>query len=289
LRANGQLQRRSQYQACRLISVLERQGTFADRGDRSPARAVGDLFGWDHRVATQRVNTAKDVSPRINPDGQELPAKLVATATMFTAGQVDLAHVKVISQAPRGNITDQINPADWATAEQHLADHATAGAKPAEPRTLADQLLRLLDQDGAEPNDSTDEHPSTPRLSPAPEAATPSAANSTPSTTKPSPPPSTHSHKPRPQTPSSLEERQADALADLCRFALNHAQAAKLPDTGGRRPHLNVTIPLDELEHRTRSALLDHSSTPTPPNCARSPATPPSSTQSSGATAKFWI
>lgn len=61
--------------------------------------------------------------------------------------------------------------------------------------------------------------------------------------------------KPKPEGRLGLEERQAEALVELCRFSLDHGD---LPETGGQRPHLNVTIPLAELEARARGALLDY-------------------------------
>ncbi|WP_219420513.1 DUF222 domain-containing protein, partial [Pseudonocardia nigra] len=41
------------------------------------------------------------------------------------------------------------------------------------------------------------------------------------------------------------ERRQADALADICGYVLDHGD---VPDTGGRRPHLTVLIRLEDLE-----------------------------------------
>nr|WP_255413901.1 HNH endonuclease signature motif containing protein [Pseudonocardia sp. MH-G8] len=55
----------------------------------------------------------------------------------------------------------------------------------------------------------------------------------------------------------STGQRQAEALADACGFVLAHADHATLPDAGGRRPHLNVLIRLEDLETRARSAMLD--------------------------------
>ena len=56
-------------------------------------------------------------------------------------------------------------------------------------------------------------------------------------------------------------QRQADALADVCGFVLDHGD---LPESGGRRPHLNVLVRLEDLENRCRSALLDFGGTLTP-------------------------
>jgi len=53
------------------------------------------------------------------------------------------------------------------------------------------------------------------------------------------------------RTPS---QRQAHALVDACGYVLEHGE---VPATGGRRPVLTVTIRLDDLEGRCRSAMLD--------------------------------
>ena len=52
----------------------------------------------------------------------------------------------------------------------------------------------------------------------------------------------------------SAAQRQAEALAEVCGYVLDHGD---VPETGGRRPHLNVIISLEELEGRARAAMLD--------------------------------
>ena len=52
-------------------------------------------------------------------------------------------------------------------------------------------------------------------------------------------------------------ERQAEALADVCGYVLDHAPSSVLPDAGGHRPHVNVLIRLDDLENRARAGCLD--------------------------------
>ena len=51
--------------------------------------------------------------------------------------------------------------------------------------------------------------------------------------------------------------RQAEALAEVCGFVLDHGDHAAVPETGGRKPHLTVLIDLDDLETRARAAVLD--------------------------------
>lgn len=61
-----------------------------------------------------------------------------------------------------------------------------------------------------------------------------------------------------------LPQRQAEALGDACGFVLDHGSEAGVPDTGGRRPHLNVLIRLEYLENRARAACLDFAGAITP-------------------------
>jgi hypothetical protein len=47
----------------------------------------------------------------------------------------------------------------------------------------------------------------------------------------------------------------------VCGYVLDHGE---VPETGGRRPHLNVLIRLEDLQARARSAVLDFGGTLTP-------------------------
>ena len=51
----------------------------------------------------------------------------------------------------------------------------------------------------------------------------------------------------------TVAQREADALADICGYILDHGE---VPHCSGHRPHLNVLIDLADLEHRTRHATL---------------------------------
>ena len=56
-------------------------------------------------------------------------------------------------------------------------------------------------------------------------------------------------------------QRQAEALADACGYVLDHGD---VPACGGRRPHLNVLVRLEDLENRARAACLDFGGTLSP-------------------------
>jgi Domain of unknown function (DUF222) len=57
-----------------------------------------------------------------------------------------------------------------------------------------------------------------------------------------------------PEDERTAGQRRADALGEICARVLNSGQ---LPRCGGERPHLNVIIPLAELEQRAGTASLD--------------------------------
>jgi hypothetical protein len=49
-------------------------------------------------------------------------------------------------------------------------------------------------------------------------------------------------------------ERQAEALAEVCGYVLDHGD---VPASGGHRPHVNLLVRLDDLQNRARAACLD--------------------------------
>jgi 5-methylcytosine-specific restriction protein A len=80
------------------VAGLDRDGVFADRGYKSATQALSDLLGWERREARRRVVAAEQVVPRIGLDGGSLPARLPATAEVFTAGRAGLRHVDTIAR-----------------------------------------------------------------------------------------------------------------------------------------------------------------------------------------------
>ncbi|MEV0271577.1 DUF222 domain-containing protein [Hamadaea sp. NPDC050747] len=64
----------------------------------------------------------------------------------------------------------------------------------------------------------------------------------------------------------SAGARRADALVELCQRILN---AAELPDNGGEKPHLTVTLPWDALQAKVGAGLLDTGDLLTPETVRR--------------------
>jgi hypothetical protein len=55
-------------------------------------------------------------------------------------------------------------------------------------------------------------------------------------------------------TPRTADQRRADALVAVCDLA---TRTERLPDNGGQRPHVVVTVPFDPVRQRLGSGLLD--------------------------------
>src|SRR5207253_603656 len=60
---------------------------------------------------------------------------------------------------------------------------------------------------------------------------------------------------PRPDTERTFEQRQADALGEICGFSLHHDDT--LPDSGGERPQIRLTLDLEKLRAAVSGAHLD--------------------------------
>lgn len=235
--------------------ALQRRGVFAARGYKNSALALCDLLGLERFEARRRVTAAEAVCARVGLDGQVLPAKLPATAAVFAAGRAGLRHVEVIADALDSPEAQRLTPQVHAGAEAELADNATVYT-PSELRGYARRLLDSLDQDGAEPDDREPDATNELRLTRFARgggalkgtfreaAAFDAIAALLDAKAQP-----LDKDDDRP-----LPQRQADALAEACGYVLDHGDVGEV---GGRRPHLNVLIDLDDLENRARSAMLD--------------------------------
>jgi 5-methylcytosine-specific restriction protein A len=244
------------------VATLSRRGVFAERGYKTAAGALCDLLGWERFESRRRVVAAEQIGPRIGLDGAVLPARLPATAEVFAAGRAGLRHVEVIARVLGSDAAGRLTPQQWAGAEEQLAAHA-GEYTPSELHAWATALIETLDQDGEEP----DERPPAPvnelviqplrdgggKLSGRFEDAAMFGAIA-----------AVLDAKAKPLTGDdtrSMGQRQAEALADVCGYVLDHGE---VPDCGGQRPHLNVLIRLEDLENRARAAMLDLGGTLTP-------------------------
>jgi Domain of unknown function (DUF222)/HNH endonuclease len=240
------------------VAGLDRDGVFAERGYRSAVQALSDLLGWERFEAHRRVVAAKNVVPQVGLDGAVRPARLAAPAEVFAAGRTGLRQVEVIARLLDGDAAGRLSPDDWAGAEAQLAAKADSYT-PSELDNWGKSLIEMLDQDGAKPDDEPPASVNELRLTRLPggggklkgrfeDAAMFDAiasvidAKATPLTAD--------DHR-------SVVQRQAEALADVCGYVLDHAPSSVLPAAGGHRPHVNVLIRLEDLQNRARAGCLD--------------------------------
>jgi hypothetical protein len=240
------------------IAVLGRRGVFAERGYKSVAAALSDLLGWERFEARRRVVVAEQVTPRVGLDGAPLPARLPVTAVVFAAGATSLRHVEVIARVLGTDAAGRLSPEQWAAAEEQLAAKADVYT-PSELQTWGTTLVEALDQDGAEPDDRPSAGVNELHLTRLPsgggkikgrfdDAAMFDAVASVVDA------------KARPLTGDDdrpAAQRQAEALADVCGYVLDHAPSSMLPERSGQRPHINVLVRLEDMENRARAACLD--------------------------------
>ena len=264
LRVHAWAERATQRAMVDTVADMQRRGVFARHGQR-PETALADLWGVERRQARRVVTAAEQATPRVDLQGQVLPARLPGTAAAFAAGDADLQHVEVIARLMGGPVAARLSPQAWAGAEEQIAAH-TGDYTPTELRTWGRDLLNLLDQDGAEPDDPTPEPVNDLSLTPNADGtggrivgrfdaalydllAGVIDAKAAPLT----------NHDTRP-----LGQRQAEAMAEVFGYVTDHADHSVVPSAGGRRPHINVLIRLEDLQNRARAALLDFGGVLTP-------------------------
>lgn len=237
------------------VATLDRRGAFVAKGYTSATAALSDLLGCERFEARRRVVAAEQVTPRIGLDGSPLPARLPATAAVFVQGRTSLRHVEVISRLLATKAAGRLSPQQWGDAEAQLAGWA-ADYTSTELYKWGQALVELLDQDGEEPDDRPPALVNELFVSRLPDgggklrgrfddAAMFDAIAAVIDA---------HAKPVIADDDRSMAERQAEALADVCGYVLDHGD---VPRTGGYRPHLNVPIRLEDLENRARAGCLD--------------------------------
>ncbi len=250
------------------LAAVERGGVFTGRGYRSPAGALADLLRWDPRRARRYVGAADQVIEKVGLAGEPLPARLEATATVFASGETSMRHVEVIASVLTTSAAERLAPSVWADAEQQLAAHA-ADYTPAELHTWGTQLVALLDQDGPEPDDPDRPEPQINELHLVRHRGRPGGSlrgrfEDPEMFERIRTVLDTHARPRDPDDPRTPAQRQAEGLAEVCGYALAHAPTQVLPETGGRRPQLIVTVALEDLERRARTGMLEFAGQTTP-------------------------
>jgi Domain of unknown function (DUF222)/HNH endonuclease len=247
------------------IAALERSGELATQGYNNPKSAVANALTLDSRRAYQLVRAAERVTQQLDADGQSLPPMLPAAAAMFAAGRASLAHVTVISRLMDTPTARRLTPEVRTQVEKDLA--AVTDEHTAEELAIwGAQVIESLDHDRPDADDDEPVQVNELHLIPLPGgggkikghfddgvrfAAIAAMVNSmaTPRTA---------------DDQRSGVERQADALADGCEFVLRYGNSPLLPDTGGERPQVMMTVELRDMENRLQAACLDYGTTSSP-------------------------
>ncbi|MFC4945235.1 HNH endonuclease signature motif containing protein [Pseudonocardia sp. GCM10023141] len=238
------------------VAELQRRGAFVERGYKSVNRALVDQLGFAWAEARRHTVAAEQVCPRVALDGAELPALLPATAAAFHAGEVTLRHVEVIAKVLSSSAASRVSAGDLAVVEAELAATA-ATTTPDRLFRHGTELINLLDQDGPEPDDRDPEPVDDLQIRPNKDGSGGTISGRFGSALKFATIAALLDAKSKPLEKEDLRtvgQRQADALADVCGFVLDHGD---VPHRGGHRPHVNVTIFLQDLENRARAAMLE--------------------------------
>jgi len=247
------------------IAVIDRDGSFAEKGYKSTTAGLKDLLGWDHDVARQHVRVAQQVGPRTALDGAPLEPVLPVTAAAFAAGATTMRHVGVIATLMNSSPASRISLADRVSIEASLGEAAMIFS-PRDVRIMGQELLAAADQDGPEPDDRPGRNELHFGTNPDgsgwirgqfddPEAFA-TITTGLDARTRPSPE----------NRGTTSGERNAAALVEICRFALGHDD---IGEVNGERPNLVVTIKLEDLENRARGALLHTGGALTPAQLRR--------------------
>jgi hypothetical protein len=205
--------------------------------------------------AIRRLHAARELVPGALPSGETVEPELPSTAAGVAAGDISAEQAQIISGAIR-RLPTGLDSAARATAEKTLATHARK-LDPADLRAVARRLHLHLNQDGNLPDDK----PSRRELSFRrdidgtdiirgrldPEAsATVQAALAPLMQARPA--------NDGVRDPRSPARRRADALVTLSGQALGRGD---LPTVAGERPHVTVSITLDDLRGATGEGTLN--------------------------------
>jgi len=235
------------------IAAVEREGSLTEKGFKTTVGGLKDLLGWDHDIARQHLRVAQHVGPRTALDGAPLEPVLPVTAAAFTAGATTMRHVEVIASLMNTQTASRVSLADRVSIEASLGEAATTFT-PHDVRIMGQQLLAAADLDGPEPDD---ERPGRNELHWGSNAdgsgwirgqfedaeAFAVITTGLDARTRPT----------AENRGTTSGERNAAALVEICRFALGHDNVGEVK---GERPHVVVTIGLEDLENRARGALL---------------------------------
>jgi hypothetical protein len=259
LRAAETESRMAQARVLEIIGEHDAVGVAWRSGYGTVARMFAAVALIGAGEARNRVAAAEALAPRQSLTGETLPPRCPVTAAAFAAGEISAAAVRIVTDAMR-RIPAGVHPEIEAEVEQTLADHA----RRFEPRPLAQithRVLAHLDPDGPAPTEAPPPPARELHLRPNGDgslrldghldnegAAIVRTVLDSLSARRPDTDPAGPDQR-------TLAQRNGDALVEACGILLDDAV---LPTAGGQRPHLVVTIGLQQLIDGLGSATLDY-------------------------------
>ncbi len=211
--------------------------------------------------AKARVRSAQELVGSVSISGEMVEPELPATAVAAAEGALSTEHVGVIGQAIK-RLPSAVGARERSEAEQFLAEQSR-DMDPGRVRVLARRLHAVLDPDGTLDEDKPERRELVfrrdvggmdyvrGRLDSEASATVQAALDAF---AQPQP-----AQDGQPDTRSG-SRRMADALVELCGHAL---ASGELPAVGGEKPHVTVTIALDELRGRQSDETLPRPATGT--------------------------
>ncbi|BBY67473.1 HNH endonuclease signature motif containing protein [Mycolicibacterium helvum] len=130
-----------------VLTQLKSQTTPTTMGAKSWRAVLTNRLAISGADATRRINEAAELGPRHSLTGQALPPTLPTTAAAQSRGEIGADHVAVI-RSFMDHLPASVDIATREHAEAQLGGLA-GGLSPEGLRTLAHQLMAMINQDGS--------------------------------------------------------------------------------------------------------------------------------------------
>ncbi|HEX3812109.1 MAG TPA: DUF222 domain-containing protein [Mycobacteriales bacterium] len=255
LAAVERVSRRLEYGKLRLLADFHRRDVAGEVAGVSTRQFLKARLRLSSAEALRRLHAVRELVPSVSPTGEVVEPELPATAAVVASGDISSEHAQVISSAI-SHLPTGLDVSVVAGAEKALAGHARK-LDPADLRTVAQRLHLHLNPDGTLPDDKPSRRELTFRRDAygmdvirgrldAEGSATVQAALA--------PLMQPRRAEDGVRDPRSPARRCADALVELSEQSLN---CGDLPTIAGERPHVTVTIGLDDLREGTGHATLN--------------------------------
>lgn len=231
-------QRRMAFGWLAILADFDARGIAIDQAAISTQAFLVERLRLSPSEAKSRLRLARELAESTSPSGDRISPPLPKTADAAARGEISPEHVRVISRAIEKLPAD---PAARAEAEESLAHHAR-DLDPAALSIVGRRIHTTLDPDGTLDDDKPARRELAfvrdvggcdilrGRLDSEGAAIVRTAVDAI--------------SAPEPQDRRTPARRRADGLIELCRRYLDSGQ---LPHQGGEKPHITVTMRLDDL------------------------------------------